>query len=390
MDRLRNPYSPGAGTPPPTLVGRDKQLDDMDVALRRLLMGRSVKSVLLTGLRGVGKTVLLVEFGRQALELGYIHEHVEAQDGTRVGLVVAEAVRKIVLRLNAMRRFQEHARRVLGVLKAFSLQLPDGTRMRLDVDPIGGPADSGDLGSDLAGLFAEVGQLARQHSTGVLITIDEIQYLPPEDLGALMVGLHRVAQLRLPFAIAGAGLPSLPGLSGEAKSYSERMFDFSRIDSLPESLANDALGKPAQDEDVRWESDALHRVVAVTQGYPYFLQEFGKQSWDVAPGPGLITLDDVEASVPLAMAELDSGFFRVRVDKTTEKEREYLLAMARLGAGPYLSADVATALGRTTPQLGPVRDSLIKRGLCYAPRWGQLAFTVPMFDGFLLRWLEQG
>ena len=205
----------------------------------------------------------------------------------------------------------------------------------------------------------------------MLLTIDEAQYLSQESLAALILGPHRVSQEQLPFMVAGAGLPSLPGLAGEAKSYAERLFDFPVIGSLSEDDAAIALSRPAKDEGITWAADALAEVVDVTQGYPYFLQKFGKETWDVAPGPDLI--------------ELDTGFFRARLDRTTDGERTYLRAMAGLGPGPHGSGVIAEALGKTTTQVGPVRDSLLKRGLVYSPRWGRLAFTVPMFDEFVMR-----
>ncbi len=385
MNRVRNPYSPGAGTPPPALVGRGKQIKDMDVVLQRRLLGKPAKSMMLTGLRGVGKTVLLNEFSKTALRLEYVHEHVEANENIDFPSMVASTMRKILLRLNARQRLAGKVQRALGVLKAFSVRLPNGPEFTIDVEAVPGPADTGDLTSDLSGLLCEVGDAAQATGTGVFVTIDEIQYLAPKDLSALMVGLHRVAQLSLPLLIAGAGLPSLPGLLGEAKSYAERMFDFPEIGSLTPPDAAEAIVVPASDEGVAWDEDAVQLVVDLTQGYPYFLQEFGKQSWDLAPGQNRITRNDVASSVEVTLAELDTGFFRVRIDKTTDAERAYLRAMATVGPGPHPSSDVATLLKKTTRQLGPVRDGLIKRGLCYAPRWGEIAFTVPMFDGFMRR-----
>jgi hypothetical protein len=212
-----------------------------------------------------------------------------------------------------------------------------------------------------------------------------MQYLPKEHLAALVQAFHLLARRGLPVMLAGAGLPSLLGLIGEARSYAERLFEFPRIDSLPDDSAAAALQRPAEDEGVTWRADAIRRTVEVTGGYPYFLQEFGKQAWDVAPVPELITLQDVEDAVPVALTELDEGFFRVRIDRTSDGERQYLQAMAGLGPGPYGTGDVAGSLGRTTRQLGMVRDSLIKRGLCYSPRWGKIDFTVPMFDDFVRR-----
>jgi hypothetical protein len=234
-------------------------------------------------------------------------------------------------------------------------------------------------------VLAEVGETARDAGTGVLLTIDEIQYLPRAELSALIVGLHRVSQLGLPLLVAAAGLPSLPGLAGEARSYAERLFSFADIGSLNHSDAMKALLQPTEDEGGRWSPDALERVIADTEGYPYFLQEFGKQAWNTADGPE-ITVSAVEAAVVLAVDDLDRGFFRARIDKTTDAERDYLRAMAALGGpGPYKSGDVSKQMGKKTTQTGPVRDSLIKRGLCYAPRHGELAFTVPMFDAFIRR-----
>ncbi|MCH7845653.1 MAG: ATP-binding protein [Acidobacteria bacterium] len=388
MDPVRNPYSPGAGNPPPALVGRDHELEAFDIAVQRLALGKSAKSQLLTGLRGVGKTVLLREFGQIAQVHGWVHEQIEATEDLVFTLGVATVVRKALLRLRVRERVRDRASRALGVLAAFRVryQIPEtGADLSFGFDPTPGRADSGILDDDLGELFVEVGQVAQADGVGVLLTIDEVQYLSQQSLAALILGLHRVSQEQLPFMVAGAGLPSLPGLAGEAKSYAERLFDFPVIGSLSEEDAAIALSRPAKDEGITWVADALAEVVDVTQGYPYFLQEFGKETWDVAPGPDLILKDDVAAAVPLAMDELDTGFFRARLDRTTDSERTYLRAMAGLGPGPYGSGAIAEGLGKTTAQVGPVRDSLLKRGLVYSPRWGRLAFTVPMFDEFLMR-----
>ena len=387
MDPVRNPYSPGAGTRPPALVGRDHEIDAMDVALQRLLLQRDGRSQMLTGLRGVGKTVLLNEFEQLAEARGYFNEHIEVtEDGVLAPGLVA-AFRRILLAVDAKRRVGARVHQALGILKAFSLRLPDGAQINIDVDAVHGPADSGDLGSDLAAVFVELGDVARQHGTGVFITIDELHYVDLPTLTALVVGLHRAAQLRLPITVAGAGLPSLAALTAEAKTYAERMFTFPQIGSLSEELAVEALTAPARDEGVAWDDGALKRVLEVTRCYPYFLQEFGKAAWDVADGPDRITEDDMERCIPLAIAELDDGFFRIRAVRTNDTERMYLRAMAELGPGPAKSTDVAALLGRTTNAFGPTRDGLIKHAMCYSPRRGEIDFTVPMFDQFMKRWI---
>jgi hypothetical protein len=387
MDPVRNPYSPGAGTRPPALVGRDGEIDAMDVALQRLRLGRDGRSQLLTGLRGVGKTVMLNEFEQVASGRGYFHEHIEVGEDGQLAPRLAAAFRRILLAMDARQRIGARVRRALGVLKAFAIRLPDSTELTIDVEAVFGPADSGDLATDLAGLFVELGEVARDHDAGVLLTIDELHYVALGTLEALVMGLHRAAQQRLPITVAGAGLPSLATLTGEAKSYAERMFAFPVIGSLSEDQARDALTVPALDEAVRWEDAALDRLVAVTQGYPYFLQEFGKQAWDAAAGPDVITADDVARSLPVATAELDDGFFRVRTGRTSDPERAYLRAMAELGPGPVRSGDIARYLAKKPTALGPTRDGLIRKALCYSPRYGEIDFTVPLFDGFMKRWL---
>lgn len=390
MDPVRNPYSPGAGSPPPALVGRDAEMEAFDIAVQRLTLGRPAKSQLLTGLRGVGKTVLLREYGQTARRHGWVHAQVEATADLEFVETIATLVRKVLLRLRVRDRVRERARRALETLAAFRVryEIPDtGGDVVFEIDPSPGRADTGILDEDLADLFIEVGEVARTDASGVLLTIDEVQYLSRESLAALIVGLHRVSQEQLPFMVAGAGLPSLPGLAGEARSYAERLFDFPSIGSLTDEDAELALSRPAEDEGVTWAPEGLARILEVTQGYPYFLQEFGKQTWDVATGWETIAAADVEAAIPIATAELDTGFFRSRLDRTTDSERHYLQAMAGLGAGPYGSGEVAAALGKTTSQVGPVRDALIKRGLIYAPRWGRLAVTVPMFDEYVARTL---
>ncbi len=237
----------------------------------------------------------------------------------------------------------------------------------------------------MADLFMATGELARKQNTGILFTVDEVQLLSRDELAALIVGLHRVSQEQLPLMVAGAGLPSLPALAGEAKSYAEHLFSFPQIGSLPEKAARQALSKPAEEEGVLWQPDALTRIVEFTAGYPYFLQEFGKQTWDVAMDPEQITIADVEGAIPVAQHELDSGFFRACVGRTPRADRMYLAAMASLGPGPHRSSEVADAMGKATNQVGPNRDALIKRGLCYSPQRGIIDFTVPMFDEFIRR-----
>ena len=359
----------------------------MDVALQRLLLGRDGRSQMLTGLRGVGKTVMLNEYEQLAESRGYFHEHIEVGEDGDLAPRLASAFRRVLLSMDAKRRIGARVVRALGVLKAFSMKLPDGTELSIDVDAIKGPADSGDLATDLSGLFVEMGEVARDHSTGVLMTIDELHYVSLSALEALIMGLHRASQLSLPITIAGAGLPSLATLAGEAKSYAERMFTYPIIDSLGETLAAEALVVPATDEGVEWQPDALSLAIEVSRGYPYFLQEFGKQAWEVADGPKAITRSDVERCIPVATAELDDGFFRVRTGRTSDPERAYMRAMAELGPGPFRTGDVATVLGKKPTALGPTRDGLIKKALCYSPRWGEIEFTVPMFDEFLKRWI---
>jgi len=361
----------------------------MDVALRRLLVGRDGKSQLLTGLRGVGKTVLLNEFEDLADRVGFVHEHIEITDDGNLPARLVAALRFVILQLDTAKRIGVAAERVLGVLRAFSLTFPDGSALRIDVDAVAGPADSGDLSMDIAGLFVEVGTLARDHGTGVLLTIDELHYVPLPVYAALIVGVHRANQKNLPITIAGAGLPSLSALTGEAKSYAECLFDFPTIGALGRDLADQALIEPATQEGAVWEADALDLVWDIAKGYPYFIQEFGKQAWNAAPGPSAITGDDVRRSVPVANAKLDEGFFAVRTGKLQNTEKRYLRAMAELSPGPVKTSAVARALDRTPSQLGPVRDSVIKRALCYAPAWGEIDFTVPLFDQYMKRWMPR-
>lgn len=387
MDPVRNPYNPGAGTRPPALVGRDAQIEAMDVTLQRLLRGSNSQSQLLIGLRGTGKTVLLNEFEDLADGRGYFHEYIEVNEDGILAPAIAAALRRVLLAMEAKRRIGEAVRRALGVLKAFTLRIPDGPELSIDVDAVLGPADSGELGADLAGLFVEVGGVARAHDTGILLAIDELHYVDQATLTALLVGLHRASQERLPITISGAGLPTLAALTGEAKTYAERMFVMSNMGMLTEEQAADALQTPARSEGVTWEDPALRRALELTQCYPYFLQEFGKHAWDVADGPDVISVDDFDRSVPLSVAKLDDSFFLVRAAGSTAGERSYMRAMADHGPGPVRTADVARTLGRTAQSLSPVRDNLIRRAMCYVPGRGEIAFTVPLFDEFMRRWI---
>jgi hypothetical protein len=333
----------------------------------------------------VGKTVMLVEFQELAEAHGYFHAHIEVTEDGNLAPDLAAALRRVLLAMDAKRRAGETLRRAFGVLKAFSLRIPDGTELSIDVDAISGPADSGNLGADLAGLFVELGTAARDHGTGILLTVDELHYVDRATLESLIIGLHRSSQLALPVAVAGAGLPTLAATTGQAKAYAERLFMFPTIGSFSEEQAVEALQQPAVDEGVTWTDEALTEILAVTRCYPYFIQQFGLQAWDVADGPDRITGDDVRRSIPVALAELDDGFFKVRAGAATRAERRYMLAMAQIGPGPVRTAEVAEVLGREPSAVTPLREGLLKRSLCYVPERGRIDFTVPMFRDYMLR-----
>lgn len=385
MDAVRNPYTPGAGSRPPVLSGRDAQLESFRTLLQRLRLGRPEKSLLMTGLRGVGKTVLLSALEGIAEEAGFRTAAAEITHETDFAVLMARLTRRALLALSATGRLRDHARRAASVLKAFSLRLSDGVEIGIDVQAAVGRGDSGHLADDLADVLVELGGAAADHDSGVVFLLDEIQFLGRAELEALITALHQCTQRDLPVTLAGAGLPQLPALAGAAKSYAERMFDFPVIDRLDDTAARAALELPAAAEGASFEPAAIARLLTLTGGYPYFLQEFGKHVWNLAAGP-VITGADVKAAEPIVRLQLDDNFFRVRIARTTGAELTYLSAMADLGGGPYRSGDIAARLGRSGPQgLAPVRARLIDKGLIYSPAYGLNEFTVPAFADFLLR-----
>ena len=389
MDPVRNPYAPGAGTPPPELAGRDAVRERVRVALARIRLGRPAKSVLLVGLRGVGKTVLLDRMSNEAEAEGHRSMLVEAPESRSLPAVLAPRLREALLRLSRNERAKGHARRALRGLAGFvtALRLKYGDiEVGLDFDPEPGLADNGDLEQDLSSLLEVVGEAAREADTTLSLFIDELQYVGKPELAALIMALHRAAQRSLPVTMVGAGLPQLRAQLGRAKSYAERLFDFVEVGALDAVAARQAIEMPARAEGVEYAADAIERIVAATEGYPYFLQEWGKHAWDVA-ATSPIDATDVEAASRLAMATLDDGFFRVRLERLTPRQRQYLRAMAELGPGPHRSGDIARELGANSSSLAPTRSGLIGKGMVWSPGHGDTAFTVPLFDRFMRRTL---
>ena len=383
MDPLLNPYRPGAGTPPPALLGRDELIDEFGTTVRRALSGRPGKSLMPIGLRGVGKTVLLNRFSEIAEQEGIEVGFIEAPEGEDFKSLLANRLRKILLALDGGGASAKILK-ALRVLKSFSVQTADGMRYSIDVDPLLGQADSGNLADDTTDLLVATGEAAASRGKGVLLCIDEVQYLDDEEFGALITATHRTTQLGLPVVLVGAGLPQLPGLAGEAKSYSERLFEFPFIGSLSASDASDALRLPAEEEGVQYEAKALRLIVEEARGYPYFIQEWGYHVWNVAD-TSPIAVEVVREAKELVLARLDENFFLVRFDRLTPKEKEYLRAMAELGPGPHRSGDIAAQLEVKVESVAPRRSELIAKGMIYSPAHGDTAFTVPLFDEFLKR-----
>lgn len=386
MDARRNPYTPGAGTRPEALVGRDELIGHIDVMFDRLAEGRHEQSYLITGLRGVGKTVLLGEFERIAKSKNWVTQFHEVTRSSAFPSMIARLTRKTLLELSAVERAKDRALRALGALRGFSLRLSgEGLELGYDVERVVGVADSGNLQDDLTDLFVEVGETARECGRGVVYILDEVQMLEQEPFEALIAALHRAGkQLNLPLTVIGAGLPTLPSLAAEAKSYSERLFLFPLIDRLSPDAARAALVEPAANEGVAYSDDALARVIAVSERYPYFLQEYGKWTW-LAAETSPIQVDDVERGAVRAQASLDESFFRARYDRVSDGERHYLCAMAALPKTKRRSGTVAEQLDAASTSLSPVRDSLIKKGLIYSARRGEIDFTVPQSDAYLKR-----
>lgn len=388
MDSIRNPYTPNAGATPEIVAGRMEHTRAFEVLLQRLLRGRTEQSMIMTGLRGVGKTVLLNEFADQARRAHWEVVEFEASkhDDGQFRQTMASLLRSALLQMSPRKRWSERSSRAAAVLTSFGLSMTsDGTwSMSWDVEPAEGLADHGDLSMDLTDVLVAVGQAAEEHGRGVAILVDEVQFLRSPQLEAIIQALHKTVQRKLPITFVGAGLPQIAELAGDAKSYAERLFRFPQIGSLDPDDAREALTRPAEVEDATFSDDAVSLALAITKGYPYFIQELGYQAWEIAAGP-TITADDVDSALEGYLAKLDRSFFRVRLDRATVLQTAYLRAMAELGPAPQKAADVARILQRESTQLGPTRAELIDMGLLYTPEHGYAAFTVPDFDQFMLR-----
>ncbi len=387
MDAATNPYAPGAGTRPPELVGRDEILKQARVTLQRVQGGRSFKSFIFIGLRGVGKTVLLNEVQIIAEDFESEALHIEAHDGKSLPALLAPGLRKLLLNLDTMARATEATKRGLGVLKSFvgSVKLRMGDfDIGLGIPAEKGSADSGDLESDLTALFLAVGAAAKSRKKMVVITIDELQYLSEEELSALIMAVHRISQKGLPLLVVGAGLPQLVGQMGASKSYAERLFNFPKVGPLMPADARAAIVDPATRENVKYTEAALDEILKVTEGYPYFLQEWGYHAWNTAESSP-IGEKDARMATAEATTSLDDSFFRVRFDRLTPREKDYLRAMGELGPGPHRSGDIAEKLGVLVESSAPLRSGLIRKGMIYSPQHGDTAFTVPLFDQYMKR-----
>jgi hypothetical protein len=387
MDPATNPFAPGAGTAPPELAGRDGLIDSVRIAIARVRAGRAAKSVLLIGLRGVGKTVLLDRMRDDAEAAGVHTVRIEAPEGRSLPALLAPELRRALLRLSRTAQAKDLARRALTALAGFATSLKvkyEDIEVGLDFDPEPGLADNGDLEHDLQDLLEAAGVTAQAAGTALVLFVDELQYVREEELAALITALHRVAQRRLPVMMVGAGLPQLRGRTGRAKSYAERLFDFPDVGPLSREAAERAVAKPIHDEHAEITGNALTRIVRTTHGYPYFLQEWGKHAWDAADRSP-IDAGDVDAAQATVIATLDAGFFGVRFDRLTPAEKRYLRGMASLGPGPHRSGDIAHALGRKVTSLAPTRSALIAKGMVWSPAHGDTAFTVPLFDQFMRR-----
>ena len=384
MDPLANPYAMGAGNPPPALTGREPQKDQFRSLLGRLGRGRNEQSMIVFGLRGVGKTVLLLEFESIADAEGWTApDPIEIRSDTNFRAELADAAYQALLRLDRRKALGEKLKSFTAILTGFKVGASTDGKVEFSFDPERVTASTGNLERDLTQLLVELGAAAKDHETGVVFLIDEMQFLKREEMEAVAAAMHRISQLKLPIALVGTGLPQLPGLMVEAKSYAERLFAYPEIGRLSETAARDALAEPARAESIEYEPVALDRVVELSGCYPAFIQAYGKEVWNMAPRSP-ITIADVKAAERLVRRKLDDEFFHVRFEKATPAERRYMAAMADVGDGPYRARDVVKRLGSSSGT-SVHRDSLIKKGLIFSPDFGLVDFTVPHFAPFMRR-----
>lgn len=385
MDAVRNPYSPGAGRPPPFFAGREEEIEHIRVAMFRMSEGKSERGIVLSGLRGVGNTVLLRHLGKMAEEKGIKPIHVEAPENTPLLQLIIPELRFVLLGMSDGDKKKKALSALASIIQTYkpTLKLDIGV-MRVEFQPHLGLADSGNLESDLRMLMQAVGEAAQAAKTAVVFFMDELQYVEKAELEALCSAFHLMAQKALPVLFVGAGLPQTLGLLGQAKSYAERLFEVREIGALSPSVAGSSILEPARRENVEFTPSAIDAIFAKTKGYPYFLQEWGKHAWDMAK-QSPITVEDVECASDVVIKKLDAGFFRIRFNRLTPSEKRYLRAMAELRQDIARSGDIAAVLNRKTESLAPTRAKLIEKGMAYSPSHGDIAFTVPLFGDFMKR-----
>lgn len=387
MDPVKNPYAPGAGTPPPELAGRSDVLLAGNTALRRIAIGRSTRSLIMVGLRGVGKTVLLNKLNDEADRQGFKTAFVEAHEGKRLPDLLAPHLRSILYSLSMVENAKETARRGLRALKGFLSGLKvtvSDVEFGLSIDAEQGLADSGQLEADLPDLLVAIAEAGKAAGRPTAILMDELQYLDSEEFSALIMAIHRINQRELPLILIGAGLPQILALAGNSKSYAERLFRYPEIGALRTEDAIQAIVKPAASEGVTFTTEAVDQILSVTERYPYFLQQWAYEAWNVAEDT-TITKAVVQAASAPAIAELDQSFFKVRFDRCTPSERKYMRALAEFGSGKHRSGDIAEKLRVKVTSVAPTRSALIKKGMIYSPSHGDTAFTVPLFDEYMRR-----
>lgn len=382
MDLINNPYSPGAGVPPPELAGRENILRDAEHIIKRVQNGYAAQSLILLGLRGVGKTVLLNRIDQIAENAGCETSIFEADMERTLPQLLTQQLHRLLLKLDRRKRMGDEVQKAFSLLQAFAGIF----RVHMGEFQVGvaGPLVTGDLSIDLTDLLVAVGKAAKARSTVAVILIDEVQYIAKDDLGALIMALHRISQRQLPLLFFGAGLPQLAQLAGDAKSYSERLFTYPRVGPLEPAGARKALVEPARRENIEYDADALEIIIKETEGYPFFLQVWGSQIWQAAESSPICAADAREAS-KRAVQALDESFFKVRFERLTERQQHYARAMAEFGNEPANSTAVANLLGMTVKKAAPVRDEVIKKGMAYSPKRGLVAFTVPKFDEYMKR-----